>query len=450
MTERDGRFLGALNYALDLFDATTVERLAGHFRELLGAAVAAPERSIEDLPLWTAAERVQVLVEWNAAGAVTGGAAGAVTGGAAAPSARLHELVLERASASPDATALVAGDRVLSYGALARQAGCVAERLRAAGVGPERVVGVCMERGAPMVVTVLGVLAAGGAYLPLDPGHPRERLEQVLEDSGATAVVTQEDLAERLPWSGATILADGLDAAGGASAPGTDRPERPARLDRPEGEALAYVLFTSGSTGRPKGVAVTHRSAVGLVRWAGEVFSADELSGVLAATSLSFDLSVFELFLPLAHGGTVILADNALELPALPWAPRVRLVNTVPSAMTTLMDLEAVPASVRTVNLAGEALPRSLADRLYAAGGADRRVWNLYGPSEDTTYSTFSLVARGDAAGSRPVGVPIGRPIRRRGPTRWTGGTGRCRWGSPVSCCWAAPVSPAGTWAGRG
>src|SRR6185295_14952109 len=166
---------------------------------------------------------------------------------------------------------------------------------------------------------------------------------------------------------------------------------------RPDPENLAYVLFTSGSTGTPKGVAVTHRSAVELVRWAGRVFSPQELAGVLASTSLSFDLSVFEIFVPLCWGGTVILAQNALELPELAARDRVTLVNTVPSALLELVRSGSLGASVRTVNLAGEALARSLADQIYATGTVER-VWNLYGPSEDTTYSTFSLVARQSVA----------------------------------------------------
>src|SRR5262249_37863050 len=134
----------------------------------------------------------------------------------------------------------------------------------------------------------------------------------------------------------------------------------------------AYVLFTSGSTGTPKGVAVTHGSAVELVRWAGTAYGPDELAGVLAATTLSFDLSVFELFVPLSRGGTVILAQNVLELPDLPTSGRVTLVNTVPSALAELVHKESLGASVRTVNLAGEPLPRALADRIYATGTIER------------------------------------------------------------------------------
>ncbi len=164
---------------------------------------------------------------------------------------------------------------------------------------------------------------------------------------------------------------------------------------------LAYVIYTSGSTGEPKGVAITHASAVSLVRWAGTVFPAADLSGVLASTSVGFDLSVFELFVPLAHGGRVILAADALELPRLAAAGEVTLVNTVPSVLAELLRGGPLPPSVRTVNLAGEPLPGPLVRQVRSA-----RVFNLYGPSEDTTYSTFA------AADPRSPGTPpIGRPL---------------------------------------
>ncbi len=195
------------------------------------------------------------------------------------------------------------------------------------------------------------------------------------------------------------------------------------RWERGPGGEVAYLIYTSGSTGRPKGVAIEHASAVRLVAWAGKTYSPEELSGVLASTSISFDLSIFEIFVPLSFGGTVILADNALALPTLPAAGEVTLINTVPSAIAALLDLGPLPPQVRTVNLAGEPLRRSLADRVLATGV---RLWDLYGPSEDTTYSTGAEVRAGDpdepsigwpVAGSRayvvdavlqplPVGVP--------------------------------------------
>jgi amino acid adenylation domain-containing protein len=383
LEERDGRLLGGIEYATDLFDGATIDRFASHFERLLAAAVATPETSILSLPLLGGAERWQILVEWNA------------TGEPAAP-ACLHDLVEAQAWRTPGAVAVIAGDEEIRYAALLQAADRLAASLRRQGVGSEVVVGVCLERTADLVIALLAILKAGGAYLPLDPKHPRARLAGALASARVAVVVSDERLAAGLPWHGPVVLAQ----TAGQALPAGDRAAGGARP-----ENLAYVLYTSGSTGTPKGVAVTHRSAVEMVRWAGGVYGPEELAGVLASTSLSFDLSVFELFVPLAWGGTVILAENALELPHLPAADRVRLVNTVPSAMAELVRAGSLPASVRTVNLAGEPLPRALADRLYATGTVER-VWNLYGPSEDTTYSIFSRVPNVGAAAPA-----IGRPV---------------------------------------
>ncbi|MCP4668985.1 MAG: AMP-binding protein, partial [Deltaproteobacteria bacterium] len=169
---------------------------------------------------------------------------------------------------------------------------------------------------------------------------------------------------------------------------------------------LGYLSYTSGSTGKAKGVAIAHRSTVAMLRWAREVYSRAELEGVLASTSICFDISTFELFLPLVCGGRVILAGNALELPRLPAASAVTLINTVPSALRELLRLGPLPPAVRTVNLAGEPLPRALADGAYRQPGVER-VFNLYGPSEDTTYSTFARIARASTA-APPIGRPLG------------------------------------------
>ncbi|HEY0554682.1 MAG TPA: amino acid adenylation domain-containing protein, partial [Thermoanaerobaculia bacterium] len=175
---------------------------------------------------------------------------------------------------------------------------------------------------------------------------------------------------------------------------------------RASGHNLAYVIYTSGSTGRPKGVAIEHRCTMSLIRWAAATYSPEEISGVLAATSICFDLSIFELFVTLALGGSAILADNALSLPALPAAGEVTLVNTVPSAVAELLRSGGIPPFVRTLNLAGEALRGALVQRLYGELGSLRKVYNLYGPSEDTTYSTCALMERGDAR-IPSVGFPL-------------------------------------------
>ncbi|HEX8907283.1 MAG TPA: non-ribosomal peptide synthetase, partial [Longimicrobiaceae bacterium] len=238
---------------------------------------------------------------------------------------------------------------------------------------------------------------AGGAYVPLDPAYPAERLEWMVADSAMAALVTQEKLRGlvSVPAGVATVSVDG-----DADALARERAENPRSGAAPRN--LAYLIYTSGSTGRPKGVAIEHRSAVAMLAWAWSVYTPEELSGVLASTSVCFDMSVFELFAPLTRGGTVIVVENALALPRSAAAERVRLVDTVPSAIAALLDAGGVPAGVETVNLGGELLRPELVDALYAAG--IERVYDLYGPSEDTTFSTYAL--------RRPGAAPtIGRPI---------------------------------------
>ncbi|HEX8191019.1 MAG TPA: amino acid adenylation domain-containing protein [Pyrinomonadaceae bacterium] len=237
--------------------------------------------------------------------------------------------------------------------------------------------------------------------MPLDPAYPRQRLEQMLDDAGASLVLAQEATLESLPpkhAAAAVCLERVRDDIAGAT---TSRDPRGAAA-RPEN--AAYVIYTSGSTGGPKGVVIEHRSAAAFVAWAAEAYGPEGLSAVSASTSVCFDLSVFELFAPLSVGGRVVVVRNALEI-AEASASGVRLINTVPSAAAELARLGGLPPTVRTVNLAGEALPRSLVDALYAAEGVERVV-NLYGPTEYTTYTTIEEVARGDAG--RPA---IGRPI---------------------------------------
>jgi amino acid adenylation domain-containing protein len=258
---------------------------------------------------------------------------------------------------------------------------------------------VLLERSINLVVGLLGVLKAGAAYVPLDPEYPHERLRFMLEDSGAGVLLTQSWLLDSAPDVGARVLCiDGSEAevdAGGAPT-----------QSRVVSDNLAYVIYTSGSTGRPKGVAISHESAVSLLRWAHDAFAGGELARVFASTSVCFDLSVFELFAPLTCGGSVVLARDALRLADAGAAKAsVTLVNTVPSAMAELARAGALHAGVRVVNLAGEALSRELVEEVYAKAESVT-VWNLYGPTEDTTYSTAGPVERG--AGRR---VTVGRPV---------------------------------------
>ncbi len=402
----DGFAIGAC-YARDLFDGATATRWVGHFRTLLAAALADPEQPVAELPLLTLPERQAVLRDWSDGGAPPSAARGDAT---------LHRMVEAQVERTPGAVAIVwapeNGARVeLSYAALDRRAGRLARRLAALGVGPEIRVGVALERTAELPVALLGILKAGGAYVPLDPSYPPARLAMMINDArqgqGGFVLLTQERLLPRLSEVVEQVLATAGEPPGTrdpvhvlcVDAPDASLPSHPeiSCLSSPEPTNLAYLIYTSGSTGRPKGVAIEHRSAAAMVRWARDRFSAEELAGVFASTSINFDLSVFELFVPLACGGRVILGENALALAGSPAAAEVTLINTVPSAITELLRLGAMPPSVRTVNLAGEPLRGALVERLYALGGVER-VWNLYGPSEDTTYSTFALVPRDGVA----------------------------------------------------
>ncbi|MGH8772610.1 MAG: amino acid adenylation domain-containing protein, partial [Burkholderiales bacterium] len=295
--------------------------------------------------------------------------------------------------------AVVCDDQWLSYRALNARANQLAHSLQGLGVGPEGRVGVCMERWLDLVVGLLGILKAGGAYVPLDPTYPPERLAFMLEDAQVAVLLTQAHLEATLPRTRAQVLC--LDREWER----IGRASRANPLSGVQPDNLAYIIYTSGSTGIPKGVAIEHHSPVALLEWSRKVFTPEERVGVLASTSICFDLSVFELFVPLSWGGKVILAENALQLPALPMGQEVTLVNTVPSAMAELVRSEGVPISVRVVNLAGEPLQNTLVQQIYRQETI-QRVFNLYGPSEDTTYSTFALMSKG-----REETPSIGRPI---------------------------------------
>jgi amino acid adenylation domain-containing protein len=372
----------------DLFDEATASRWIGHLEHLLAALAGPcdPALPIGQLPMIGPADRQRILEDWNQTAA-----------GPALPGHTLADLFEAQAARTPGAVAVVDGLTRLTYADVDRRASQIARSLRDAGAAPDALVGVMVERSADLVIAILGILKAGAAYVPLDPAYPADRLAAIVADARATLIVTRETLLDRLPsFTGATLCLDrDRDRVMRQS---SDRIERSASSTN-----LAYVLFTSGSTGRPKGVAIEHRSIVTFVNWARGVFPPEDLAGVLFATSICFDLSAFELFVPLSTGGTVVVAGSVLDLPALPARDEVTLINTVPSAMAELVRARGVPASVTTVNLAGEALPAALVEAIYASTST-RAIYNLYGPTETTTYSTFAEVPRG-------APVTIGRPI---------------------------------------
>ncbi|MEG0242147.1 MAG: amino acid adenylation domain-containing protein, partial [Pseudomonas sp.] len=379
--EKGGTLRAALTFATDLFTPATIERMARHWSHLLGGMIDNVQQRVAELPMLDASDYQQQIHGWNATASEY-------------PQARsIHRLIAEQVERQPDALALTFGSKTLSYRQLDGQANQLAHKLIELGVGPEGRVGVAMQRTDALIVALLGVLKAGGAYVPLDPDYPADRVAYMLQDSRAQVLLTEAELLADLPQTQAQVLQMDQLAGYPLSAPVTQvAPDN-----------LAYVIYTSGSTGKPKGVAIAHGNVLALIHWSQQVYSREDIQGVLASTSVCFDLSVWEIFVTLANGGSLILARNALELPELPARDQVRLINTVPSAINALQRAGQISESVRIINLAGEPLKQSLVDRLYQQPSI-KQVFDLYGPSEDTTYSTWTPR---EALGQPSIGRPL-------------------------------------------
>ena len=309
----------------------------------------------------------------------------------------IHALFEAAAAAHPGRDALRWRGETITYAGLDARANRLAHHLRALGAGPEVVVGVFLPRTPELIVTLLAVLKAGAAYLPLDPAYPPERVEYMLGNTRVPLLVTTAALAARVPhFTGAIVRVD-ADAEAVAARPA----ESPGVAVEPANRA--YVIYTSGSTGRPKGVQIEHRSTVAVLGWLRDALSDEERASVLASTSVCFDVSIAEIFGTLCWGGSLVLVENALSLASL--GEPASTVAMVPSAAAELLRMGAIPPSVRTLALGGEPLRNELAQRLYALGHVDR-VLNLYGPTEDTTYSTCKEVEKGRTA-AMSVGLPV-------------------------------------------
>jgi amino acid adenylation domain-containing protein/non-ribosomal peptide synthase protein (TIGR01720 family) len=384
--ESEGRLTGSIEYNIDLFDRPTIVRMARHYTALLEEVVKHGQKPINSLAILNGQERRQLVKEWNE------------TGIQYRPTGCLHEMVEEQVEKTPGAVAVLHGAERITYAELDARANQLARYLRRQGVRPEVLVGICLDRSIEMIVAILGVLKAGGGYVPLDHSYPAQRIAYMVEDARVEIILTEQQLEEKLPHGLVKVVRPGRDI----NAIRGESRQTPAR--RACAENLAYVIYTSGSTGKPKGVAIEHRSAATFLQWVKEEFTPEEMRGVLASTSICFDLSVFELFGPLCMGGKVILVENALQLEATQTDEEITLINTVPSAMAELVRSGAIPSTVQTVNLAGEALHKKLVEKIYEQQTI-RRVLNLYGPSEDTTYTTCARIERTEER------VSIGKPI---------------------------------------
>ncbi len=381
LVQTDERMIVECEYNTDLHDKTTIQRWLAAFEQLIESIITNGDDSLQDLDILTDADRM-ILDGWND------------TASPLPSQPSIHRFFEEQTDCNPHAVALCAGERSFTYLELDRHANALAAILIENGVTRGTLVGVCAGRCAEMLVAILAVLKSGGGYVPIDPKYPQDRIAYILNDAKASILLTQRSLADLLPpaTSSRRIFIDQVLEHSANRV-----------MSKTEPGDLAYVIYTSGSTGQPKGVAIEHRNTIAFMGWAKTIYTPEEMAGVLFSTSICFDLSIFEMFMTLASGGSVILAENALDLRGHPHRDRITLINTVPSAIAELLDAELIPASVKTINLAGEALSVSLVDRLYAATRGVK-IYDLYGPSEDTTYSTISLRKAGERA-------TIGKPI---------------------------------------
>ena len=390
MVETENGLSGYLEYSTDLFNAQTIRRVLGHFETLLGVVAADPEKRLADLPLLTELERDQLLVQWNDT------QADRVRGEC------IQEMFEGQVERTPEAVAAVCRGQQLTYGELNARANQLGRHLQRLGVGPEVLVGICMERSLEMVVGLLAILKAGGAYLPLDPEYPKERLAFMLEDAQAQVVLTDGSSSSLVQELSANSVC--VDEAW----PVVAEWSRENLVGGASTENLAYVIYTSGSTGRPKGVEIEHSGLMNLVEWHRRRYdvSSEDRATLLAA--LSFDASVWELWPYLASGASVRIAPQETRVSAprlLEWlAAEAATICFVPTPLAEAALAEPLPTGVtlRTLLTGGDRLHRAPTESLPFA------LVNHYGPTENTVVTTCAPVTAGSGSHLSP---PIGRPI---------------------------------------
>jgi amino acid adenylation domain-containing protein len=378
-----------VEYNTDLFDAATIARMIGHFQTLLEGIVADPNRRISDFPILTADERHQLLVKWNE------------TQRDYPKDKCFHELFEAQVERTPDAVAVVFDDRQLTYRELNVRANQLAHHLRKLEIGPDTLVGIFLERSLEMVVALLGVLKAGGAYVPLDPTYPSDRLAFMMEDARLSVLLTQPELMENLPPHNARLVClteewtelareSGKNLVGSATATN-----------------LAYVIYTSGSTGKPKGVQIEHAALINFLESMRQRPGITSQDTLLAVTTLSFDIAGLELYLPLTVGARVVIVRrevtaNGPELSERLSSSGATIMQATPATWRLLLESGWKGNRQLKILCGGEALSRELANQLLDRGAS---LWNMYGPTESTIWSTVYPVDWSHKA------VPVGRPI---------------------------------------
>ncbi|MEV4665733.1 amino acid adenylation domain-containing protein [Micromonospora echinofusca] len=407
---QEGEGIAELVHPAARFAPSTVARMARHLGNLATSAAAHPDQPVTRLDMLSADERTLILTGWARGRPSATEAARIATGTPGAPRPCLHELVERHAERTPDAVAVVDAGRSWTYAELNAAANRTAHRLMALGVGAERPVGLCLERGAELIAAALATLKAGGAFVPLDPTHPTQRLRHILDETAVAAVLTDRRSAERVraATSAATLLVDDDPPA---AVPGEAPPGNPAGRATPE--SLAYVLYTSGSTGRPKGVLVSHGALVGRCAWEHDLDGPTDRLVMLQSSHVTFDAALWEIFAPLTGGGTVVTVQHGREADAahvndLLRRHGVTVAGFTPTLLAALLsDGAFAGVPLRRLVSGGEVLTGDLAARVLSGVDADE-FHNLYGPTETCVDATGHRVTAPVRRGS---GVPIGRPV---------------------------------------
>jgi amino acid adenylation domain-containing protein len=388
LTEIAGGIRGIWEYNTDLFNETTIDRMIGHFQILLEGVVADPDRRLSEFPLLTESECNQLLVEWNN------------TALEFSDNRSVYKAFEEYAQQIPQQVAVISGNAMLTYGELNRKANRLAHHLRLLGVGPDKIVVICVERSTEMITAMLAVLKAGGAYLPLDPAQPAERLALVIDDARPVVIITQSGMLPRMT-SSFTLPIFCVDGPW-PEMPDTD----PGTMT--ESCHLAYVIYTSGSTGVPKGVMIEHRSLANLVGWHKRVYGLEPGDRSTQLADPAFDASTWEIWPPLVAGATLFIVDDELLLSSrklIDWLEQERI-------RVCFMPTPLVEEALKVI------WPEKMALNFLLTGGDQLklrpnhrhpfRLFNHYGPTEATVLATCGLVVPGDGCDSFP---PIGRPI---------------------------------------
>jgi len=394
LTDSGQGLIGTWDYSADLFESTTISRMAGHFQTLLEGIVVNPEQPISDLPLLTAAEHQQLLVEWNA------------TQTEYPLEQCLHQLFEVQVERTPEAVAVIFEQEQLTYQELNQRANQLAHHLRTLGVGPDILVGICMERSLDLMIALLGIFKAGGAYVPLDPDYPQERLTFMLEDAQIPILLTHTYLQEHLPKVRAHVICLDTDW------PLIAQANRANPASRAQPHHLAYVIYTSGSTGKPKGVMISHRAICNRIVWMQTCLPLTQEDRVLQKTPFSFDASIWEFYAPLLAGAQLIMAqpgghrDSEYLIKTI-IDSGITVLQLVPSLLRVLLEKREFEhcKSLKRVFCGGEELPIDLQRSFFSRMSS--HLYNLYGPTESAIDATMWACKPEDTRDR----VPIGRPI---------------------------------------